>query len=507
MERKLSNAGEWALPGVTVGRVSSGMVLARTENDRQRLPLVIQGGMGVGVSDWRLARAVAECGQLGVVSGTALNTVLVRRLQLGDADGSLRRALAACPLREAAERIVARYFIAEGKLEGQRHRLAPMFTALSGRELIELTVVANFVEIFLAKEGHAGVVGLNLLEKVQLPTLPSLFGAMLAGVDYVLMGAGIPRAIPGVLDRLANGEKATLKLNVDGAQEGEETWVEFDPAAFLPEPRPVLRRPAFLAIVSSAVLAMTLARKASGRVDGFVVEGLTAGGHNAPPRGSTQLNERGEPVYGPRDVPDLKTIRELGLPFWLAGAHATPEKLREAQALGAVGVQIGTAFAFCAESGLRADLKEAVIRRSVAGTVDVRTDPRTSPTGMPFKVVSVEGTVSEPAVYAERTRVCDLGYLREAYRKSDDSIGYRCPAEPVDAYVAKGGKPENTEGRKCLCNGLLSAIGLGQSLGEGGTHEEPAIVTAGEDVAEVGRFLAAGATTYSAADVLRSMLG
>lgn len=506
MERKFSNAGERTLPRVTGDRVSSRMVSVRTESDRQQLPLVIQGGMGIGVSDWRLARAVAQCGQLGVVSGTALNTVLVRRLQLGDADGSMRRALAACPLRAAAERIEARYFIAEGKTVEQRHRLAPMFTALSAPELIELTVVANFAEVYLAKEGHAGVVGLNLLEKVQLPTLPSLFGAMLAGVDYVLMGAGIPRAIPGVLDRLAGWERVSLKLNVDGAGEGAETWVEFDPAAFAPEPRPVLRRPAFLAIVSSAVLAMTLARKASGRVDGFVVEGLTAGGHNAPPRGGTQLNERGEPVYGPRDVPDLRAIRELGLPFWLAGAHATPEKLREAQALGAAGVQIGTAFAFCAESGLRADLKEAVIRRSAAGTVEVRTDPRTSPTGMPFKVVSVDGTISEPGVYADRTRICDLGYLREAYWKSGDSIGYRCPAEPVEAYVAKGGQRENTEGRKCLCNGLLSAIGLGQALGEDGARGEPAIVTAGEDVADVARFLAPGATSYAAADVLKAML-
>ena len=35
-------------------------------------PLIIQGGMGAGVSNWRLARAVSEQGQLGVVSGIAL---------------------------------------------------------------------------------------------------------------------------------------------------------------------------------------------------------------------------------------------------------------------------------------------------------------------------------------------------------------------------------------------------------------------------------------------------
>ena len=37
-------------------------------------PTIIQGGMGAAISNWRLARAVAKEGQLGVVSGTALAT-------------------------------------------------------------------------------------------------------------------------------------------------------------------------------------------------------------------------------------------------------------------------------------------------------------------------------------------------------------------------------------------------------------------------------------------------
>ena len=56
-------------------------------------PRIIQGGMGAGISDWRLARAVAAAGQLGVVSGTALDSILARRLQMGDPEGHLRRAL------------------------------------------------------------------------------------------------------------------------------------------------------------------------------------------------------------------------------------------------------------------------------------------------------------------------------------------------------------------------------------------------------------------------------
>ncbi len=63
-------------------------------------------------------------------------------------------------------------------------------------------MVSNFVEVFLAREDHTNPVGINFLEKVQMPHLASIYGAMLAGVGYVLMGAGIPLHIPGVLDLL-----------------------------------------------------------------------------------------------------------------------------------------------------------------------------------------------------------------------------------------------------------------------------------------------------------------
>lgn len=460
--------------------------------------------MGIGVSNWRLARAVAQAGQLGVVSGTALNTILIRRLQRGDAGGDVRRALFCCPLTDAAERILARYFVPKGKDAAQPYRLSPLFTATPPRDLIELTIVANFVEVYLAKCGHGGVVGLNLLEKIQLPTLASLFGAMLAGVDCVLMGAGIPRAIPAALDALAAWRPAQLDLSVADAGSGEKQPLCFDPADYFPGDRPALRRPTFLAIVSSATLALTLARKASGHVDGFVVEGLSAGGHNAPPRGGMTLSANGEPVYGPRDIADVAAIRALGRPFWLAGSCAFPGKLREARALGAAGVQLGTAFAFCEESGFDPAIKRAVLAASVAGTTTLFTDPRASPTGMPFKVVDVAGTVSRQEVYAERVRTCDLGYLRQPYRRADGTLGYRCPAEPAGDYVQKGGDEADAVGRKCLCNGLFAAIDLGQALPDGST--EPAIVTAGADVAEVARFLVPERDSYRAADVLAFVL-
>lgn len=460
--------------------------------------------MGAAVSDWRLARAVSQAGQLGVVSGTALATVLARRLQLGDPEGCCRRALARFPIPAIAERILRDYFVPSGKASTKPFQLNQMPVLQPSSALDQLTVAANFVEIHLAKEGHAGVVGLNLLEKIQLPTLPSLFGAMLAGVDYILMGAGIPRSIPGVLDRLAAGEPAELKIDVEGALAGEDHFSRFDPAAFFSGVAPRLSRPIFLAIVASATLALTLARKSNGRVDGFVVEGELAGGHNAPPRGPMQLSAEGEPIYGPRDVPDLAKIREIGLPFWLAGAYGRPGRLAEAQRLGAAGIQVGTAFAFCAESGIRPDLKAQVLKASAAGMARVFTDPQASPTGFPFKVLQLPGTLSEAEIYLARERICDLGYLRQPYRTPEGAVGYRCPSEDVERHVAKGGAAEATEGRKCICNGLLATVGLGQVWSDG--DGEPPILTAGNEVSRVAEFLKPGQTEYSATDVIAALL-
>src|SRR6266567_2024876 len=322
-----------------------------------QFPKIIQGGMGVGVSNWRLAHAVSKAGQLGVVSGTALDQVFVRRLADGDQDGHMRRGVDAFPFPEMARRLWQEYFVAGGKPEGAPYPTTPMHQRREPRKLVELCMVANFVEVFLAREGHENPVGINFLEKVQLPHLASIYGAMLAGVGYVLMGAGIPLHVPGVLDAYAAGRPAEYRLAVTGAVEGqgEDAVMRFDPADYAEGPVPSLSRPRFLAIVSSNTLAATMLRRASGRVDGLIIETPTAGGHNAPPRGKLQLTAAGEPVYGERDRVNIADLRELGVPFWLAGGYGSPEKLLEALDQGATGVQVGTAFAFSEESGLRPD--------------------------------------------------------------------------------------------------------------------------------------------------------
>ena len=460
--------------------------------------------MGVAVSSWTLARVVSLLGQLGVVSGTALAVVLARRLQLGDPGGELRRALSHFPFPEMAARVLADYFIPGGKAPDASFKPIAMPTLRPRPALVELTVVANFVEVFLAKEGHSGLVGINYLEKIQLPTLPSIYGAMLAGVDHVLMGAGIPRAIPGVLDRLARGEAVELRVDVLGATSEAPFFSTFDPKTFCGGTPPQLKRPLFFGIVASATLAMTLAKKASGRVDGFVVEGPTAGGHNAPPRGALQLSAAGEPVYGPRDVPELEKIRALGLPYWLAGSYGKPGGLAAALHQGANGVQVGTAFAFCEESGIDPALKKQALAMSRLGQLRVFTDPLASPTGFPFKVAQMEGTLSQAASYEARPRICDLGYLRHLFVKPDGSVGYRCPAEPIENYLRKGGALQDTVGRKCVCNGLPATVGLPQTRAGEGT--ELALVTAGDELSSIAQFLAPGRDSYTAAEVVQCLL-
>lgn len=465
-----------------------------------RLPTIIQGGMGVGVSGWRLARAVAAAGQLGVVSGVALDTLMARRLQLGDRGGDIRRALARFPDPSVAERIVERYFVEGGIEPAAPFRLVPKVTVAPGRASVELAVAANFVEVHLAKEGHDGPVGINYLEKLQMATPAALYGAMLAGADYVLMGAGIPAEIPALLDAYAAGVPGALTVDVHGTR-GMPAGT--DPRAVLGERRE-LRRPQFVAIVSSNMLAGYLARDRRSRPDGFVVEGHVAGGHNAKPRGSTVVDASGEPVYGPRDAVELAKMSSLDLPFWLAGGHASPEALSSATSAGAAGIQVGSAFALCEESNLDPGLRQVLVEKATAGELRVRTDLRASPTGFPFKLADLPGTLGARGTTVRRRRVCDVGLLREPYRKANGRVGYRCPAEPMDDYVRKGGQPEDTADRLCLCNGLIATVGLGQRGVDGGT--ELPVVTLGRDLSFLPTLMKRRGS-YTARDVVEYLTG
>ncbi|MBK9714208.1 MAG: nitronate monooxygenase [Kouleothrix sp.] len=505
---------------------------------------LIQGGMGVYVSNWRLAQAVATArpGEAaGTVSGTALDVVYVRLLQLGDPGGHARRALSA--FDEAfgtgiGRKICDRYFIAGGKSPDDRFERAPMqivhtksgvppvpapagdhslVTLELDADVIELLIATGFAEVWLAKEGHSGTIFINFLNKIELPLIYVMYGAMLAGVDAVVVGAGNPDGLPAICSRLANHEAVTRAMPVLYQEAGEEFAISFDPkqiadGAFA---RHALRRPAFLAIVSLDGLVHALAASASEAPDGFIIENHTAGGHNANPVGPLTKDDLGQPIYGAKDVANLAAIRDVGRPFWLAGGYGSQSGLQEARAAGAVGVQTGSVFALAEESGMQPEFRSAILQELRSGTDDAALVRTTvfSPTGFAFKVVQLKSTLAEQEVFESRRRVCDIGLLQQIGLSTPSEAGtrtifQRCAAAPVEGYVNKRGLKRNTEDRRCLCNGLLACVGLGQvKVQHGERMEEPAIVTLGDHLGGIRRLSRQGQTHYWAKDVVADILG
>lgn len=505
---------------------------------------LIQGGMGVYVSNWRLARAVASAGYgqaAGTVSGTALDVVYVRLLQLGDPGGHVRRALAAFDELfgvSVGQRICDRYYLPEGKAPDARFKSAPMVTvraqaggtrlgAAPGEpstvplkldaDVIELLIATGFAEVWLARQGHSGRIFINFLNKIELPLLYVMYGAMLAGVDGVVVGAGNPEGLPALCTRLANHDAVTRDVSVLYQGPAESFTLTFDPRQVCDGAltRAPLKRPAFLAIVTLHDLAQALAASPSAAPDGFIIENHTAGGHNANPAGPLQRDDLGQPIYDERDVADLAAMRRIGKPFWLAGGHGSREHLSEALTQGAAGIQVGSAFALAEESGMRPEYRAAILAALRDG-VDDATLVRTtlvSPTGFSFKVVQLDGTLADQEVFERRRRICDIGLLQQVGVSAPDERGeralfQRCAAGPVEGYVGKRGLARNTEERRCLCNGLLACVGLGQIKERDGQHvEEPGIVTLGDQLDGIRRLSRNGQVHYWAADVVSDILG
>ncbi len=457
---------------------------------------IIVGGMGVSISTPSFARKCSmNASVLGTVSGVACERVMPRILQLGDRGGHFRRALTHFPIQDIAERIVERYYIDGGIQAGQKFAPVPAFTVDPRRELIELTVAANFAFVWLAKEGHSNPVSINYLEKIQMPHIYSITGAMLAEIDYVTMGAGVTTQIPGVLECIAKAIDPSYNVDIEGGKE-RTVKVSFDLKSFFGGKKFPMKKPGFLPIVSSNTLASFMARK---NIQGFVVEMPTAGGHNAPPRDKGKFNDKGEPVYGDRDLVKFEQLQSLGIPFWLGGSFASPSGLKRAKELGAVGIQVGTIGALSEESGLVSCYKQVARRLGYRGELEIRTDPRASPTGFPFKVAKLPGTLSESETYNSRKRVCDQGALVTPFFGKDGKINYRCAAEPECDYVRKGGEFEDTEGARCICNGLMIAAGIGPP------HEK-AIITLGDDVSFLTSLMKDENDSYTIDDAIAYLL-
>jgi len=484
--------------------------------------------MGVRISWWVMSRIVSMMGGLGVVSGTGLEIVYPRLLQDGDHGGHVRRAFTELARRQpalagAVWEIFDKYYIEGGRAPGVPYKAVPpcRLTRIENffpgpdsfwelpREMQVLTLAASFAEVWLAKEGHDGPVGINFLRKVERPLPWALYGAILAGAAYVLVGSGSPDELPGMIEKLSRHEPASMSIKVYGTSSGSGRFYATARPALLSgaEKKPV-PAPKFIAIVSSFGLASALASDPATRPYGFVVEGSEAGGHSAAPA-KMNFDGAGRPllVYTERDRADIGAIAGLGLPFWLAGAYASHARLHSARELGAAGIQFGTLAALSAQSGMAPELRSRVLKLLAGGELRVN-NVMVSPTGFPFKVAQVPGTVSEPSVYLARERRCDIGLLQANYLTPEGDLGYRCPAEPVEAFKAKGGRVQNTAGRVCLCNALLAAAGMPQACPDGRT--EPPIVTLGEDLDSARDLLAElppGHETYSIGKALKFLRG
>jgi NAD(P)H-dependent flavin oxidoreductase YrpB (nitropropane dioxygenase family) len=468
---------------------------------RTKQPIIIQGGMGVNISSPELAKMVSRFGQQGTVSGTALEWVMVRALQMGDPGDHFRRVLAQFPFQNVVKDILAKFYIKGGLPKNIPFKGIPMINFNPSSLLIALLVCANFAIVRLAKEGHDNPVSINYLEKIAMPHIYALSGAILGGVDIITMGAGIPLQIPILINDIVSGNDCNYSVPVVGEAIRSYTMT-FNPSNFFGEKLPELVKPKFLPIISSNLLAnLFLKRSPAGSVDGFIVEEPTAGGHNAPPRRSDPNAPTGAPpVYGEKDIVNYGEIAKLGLPFWIGGSYGSPEKLKLALSLGATGIQVGTIFALSEESGMDPEIRKRIRKAGYEGTLKIRTDSRVSPTGFPFKNGELAGSIAEEDVYEARTRICNKGLLVSAYEKDGGRIGYRCSSEPVEKYLKKGGKLEDTEGRGCLCNGLLATGGFGDAV-------EPPLITLSDDLSFLSRIMKNSDDSYSASDAIDFLLG
>lgn len=493
-----------------------------------RTPILLGGGMAVGISVPSLVREVSmytipgvgpgRC--LGITSGTAAANLLTRRLQHGDT--TVRRALDALAARAPAldrelRELHDLYFIEGGKASDKPYRPVRNCDLQPNRALKILLVAANFTAVWECKDGHENPVGINYLHKIEMSLIPAMYGAVLAGVDFVCVGAGNPAPIPGYLRKLARHEKVEQTINVARSTQGPFRAV-FDPRELVGD-LPEVACPRFVAIVTTVEQASLLAKDDTTRPYGFVFEGPCAGGHNAPPADYQRI--KGEPpTWGPKDELEMDRLGELEQPFWLAGCMGNPEGLRKALEVGAAGVQFGTTLALSNESGMSATLRNDLLGRIWRNELQVASEPLMSPTGFPFKVAQVPGSISEAEVREEREKhaCCDLGHLLTAFEtkkkvtRPDGSVEEIaepttiCPAEPLGTFTRKGGALIRRKGSICLCNGLLSTAGFPNV--RGGTYLEPPVVTLGDrslrDVRQIQRRVKS--RTYSAQQAMAYVL-
>ena len=278
---------------------------------RSLLP-VVQGGMGVGVSAHGLAGALAAAGGVGTLSSVDMrrhHPDLMERTTGLDPDHGAKEA------------------IDEANLEALSREVA------AAREL----------------SGGRGLLAINVMRAVTAYA-PSVKRALEAGIDAVVVGAGLPLDLP------------------DLAQDHPQ-------AALIP-------------ILSDARGVQLIVKKWERKKrlpDAIVIEHpRLAGGH----LGAARVGDLNDPRFDFENVipQSLAFLRSAGLegqvPLIAAGGIRSWEEISQLQSLGAAAVQLGTPFAVTVESDAHAEFKRVLAEARSEDMVEF-----TSVAGLPARAV------------------------------------------------------------------------------------------------------------------------
>ena len=279
---------------------------------RTLLPLV-QGGMGVGVSAHRLAGAVAAEGCVGTISSVDL-----RRHH-----PDLMARTSGLPPGDAAKQAID-----EANLE-----------AIS-REITAARQLA----------GGAGLLAINVMRAVS-EYAASVRRALEAGIDAVVVGAGLPLDLPDLAQDHPRAALIPILADFRGVQLIVKKW---ERKKRLP--------------------------------DAIVIEHpRLAGGH----LGAAKIADLHDPRFEFENVipQSLAFLRSAGIerevPLIAAGGIRSCEDIARVQALGAAGVQLGTPFAVTTEGDAHPEFK-----RVLAEATDDEMVEFTSVAGLPARAVA-----------------------------------------------------------------------------------------------------------------------
>ena len=403
-------------------------------------PAIIQGGMGVAVSGWRLAREVS------------LRRAPRRRV--GHRDGCRARPPpagrrrgrplppGAGPLPES-RRWPARAWTPTSCQGGQSadrpYRRCPSCTPDRPRAPAELAVVAQ-LRRGLARQGRP-----RRPRRHQLPRedpdrrrLPPLLRRDARRRRLRAHGRRHPARGARRARRARGRRGGDASRSTSPAGDGRRGIVESTRATCLAHDLPPLRRPSSSPSSRSTAGAIPGTRDPRDPPDGFVVEGPPAGGHNAPPRGQ----------------PAAQRARRAGLRRRATWSTSTKMRARPA-VLDGRRVRHPRAGRRRPSRPARPACRSAPRSPSAqeSGLTRCRPRPRARPpagrrphrahrpAGLPDRLPVQGGRSSRARCQPGRglrgaPRLCDLGYLRQPYERAErHGWAIRCAGEPVHTYL------------------------------------------------------------------------